>query len=173
MKQPFGSKGSACLRRRQVLPPLSSVRTPLSANRQCPPWTPIFKRSRSEFDLFISSTSLAMSIEALTASTGIREYRHGPRWQDAARGRARRASIRARPSGSPARRCARHRARLAPPPPDVPIRNPSPLQARLFELGHTPIDVWIQRVDIDGDGGGHLPSRLREAPPEVAYAYRG
>ena len=31
-----------------------------------------------------------------------------------------------------------------PPPPDLPIKNPSPLQATLFELGHTPIDVWIQ-----------------------------
>ena len=35
---------------------------------------------------------------------------------------------------------------------DVPIKNPSPLQATLFELGHTPIDVWTQKMDIDGDG---------------------
>ena len=26
-------------------------------------------------------------------------------------------------------------------------------QATLFVLGHTPIDVWIQKMDIDGDGG--------------------
>ena len=28
-----------------------------------------------------------------------------------------------------------------------------PLQATLLELGHTPIDAWIQKMDIDSDGG--------------------
>jgi hypothetical protein len=32
-------------------------------------------------------------------------------------------------------------------------QNPRPLQATLFELGYTPIDVWIQKMDIVGDCG--------------------
>jgi hypothetical protein len=35
----------------------------------------------------------------------------------------------------------------------TPDLNPRPLQATLFELGHTPIDAWIQKMDVDGDGG--------------------
>ena len=31
--------------------------------------------------------------------------------------------------------------------------NPRPLQATLFQLCHTPIDAWIQKMDVDGDGG--------------------
>jgi hypothetical protein len=27
------------------------------------------------------------------------------------------------------------------------------LQATLFQLGHTPIGAWIQKMDVDGDGG--------------------
>ena len=30
---------------------------------------------------------------------------------------------------------------------------PRPLQATLFQLGHTPINAWIQKMDVDGDGG--------------------
>ena len=30
---------------------------------------------------------------------------------------------------------------------------PRPLQATRFQLGHTPIDASIQKMDVDGDGG--------------------
>jgi hypothetical protein len=35
----------------------------------------------------------------------------------------------------------------------MPRLNPRPLQATLFVLGLTPIDVWTRKMDIDGDGG--------------------
>jgi hypothetical protein len=52
------------------------------------------------------------------------------------------------------------------------------LQATLFELGHTPIDVWIQKMDMDGDGGRRefgLSGQRRgtesdKEPPQIRFA---
>jgi hypothetical protein len=33
------------------------------------------------------------------------------------------------------------------------LKSWSTLQATLFRLGHTLIDAWIQKMEIDGDGG--------------------
>jgi hypothetical protein len=42
---------------------------------------------------------------------------------------------------------------LVPEPPDVPIEDPSPFQATLFELGHTPIESGPKRWIWMGAGG--------------------
>jgi hypothetical protein len=50
-----------------------------------------------------------------------------------------------------------------------PPRRPSSSaasQATLFELGHTPIDVWIQMMDIDGDGG-RRDLRMKDKPHQL------
>src|SRR3984957_13062506 len=41
-----------------------------------------------------------------------------------------------------------------------------PLQATLFELGHTPIDVWIQKMDVDGNGG-RRDLRMKDKPHQL------
>jgi hypothetical protein len=48
------------------------------------------------------------------------------------------------------------------------LKNPSSLQATFFELGHTSIDVWTQKMDIDGDGGRRaFGLRVQHAEQEV------
>ena len=46
-----------------------------------------------------------------------------------------------------------------------PESRPRPLDVRIGIQGHTPIDVWIRRMDVDGDGGRRefgLRGRRRE-----------
>jgi len=44
--------------------------------------------------------------------------------------------------------------------------NPRPLQATLFQLCHTPIDAWIQKMDVDGDGG-RRDLRMKDKPHQL------